>query len=263
MTEFWIALIAKAVATALIVVAATAAAEKSGPFWGGLISCLPVSAGPAYVLLAIQHDPEFVSSAALSSLASNISTWFYLLTFATLLARRHGVPVGLAGAFGVWLVLILAIRALNLGLTAALLGSLLAFWIAIRFAPKTDFIMPSAQMAARKWFELPLRAAAVGIFVAVLVTVSDAIGPTSTGIAAVFPIALSSLGIFTHRRLGSAGAAAALVSAMRPLLGIAMALCIVYLATPQWGSAIGLTAGLAASLAWPLFLVVYRKNPAN
>ena len=35
---------------------------------------LPVSAGPAYVFLALDHDPQFISQSALASLALNAAT---------------------------------------------------------------------------------------------------------------------------------------------------------------------------------------------
>ena len=85
---FWTALLVKAVSSALIVVLASVAAEASGAFWGGLIISLPIAAGPAYVMLALQHDDAFIATSALSSLTSNAAT-FALLTVFALLAPRH------------------------------------------------------------------------------------------------------------------------------------------------------------------------------
>lgn len=63
MTGFLLGLIGRAAATAFVVVGATVAAEVAGPFWGGLIVSLPVAAGPAYVMLALQHDAAFRADA--------------------------------------------------------------------------------------------------------------------------------------------------------------------------------------------------------
>ena len=54
-----------------VVVTATVVAEASGPFWGGLIVSLPIGAGPAYAMLALQHDAAFIAASALGSFAAN------------------------------------------------------------------------------------------------------------------------------------------------------------------------------------------------
>lgn len=53
-TAIWLPPLIRALTTALLVLSASVAAEMAGPFWGALIASLPVSAGPAYVFLAMQ-----------------------------------------------------------------------------------------------------------------------------------------------------------------------------------------------------------------
>jgi hypothetical protein len=57
----------KIVLTAAIVVAAATASERAGPLLGALILTLPIGAGPSYVFLALQHDPDFIAASALVS----------------------------------------------------------------------------------------------------------------------------------------------------------------------------------------------------
>jgi uncharacterized membrane protein (GlpM family) len=249
----------RAVSTALVVVAATVAAERLGPFWGGLVACLPVSAGPAYVLLALDRAPEFVAGAALASLAANVATWAFLLAVVRLSSRGRNLAVALGGALGIWFALVLVIERIDAPLAAVLAANVAAFVVADRLAPRVA--LDPSRFAARKrgWLELPARAAAVGVFVVAVVAVSDAIGPAATGIAAVFPIALSSLVVVATRRFGAAGGAVAAASAIRPLVGIALGLVVVHLAVPAWGVWTGLGAGLAATLAWPLAMIAARK----
>ena len=256
---FWTALINKAVATALVVVVASVAAEKSGPFWGGLISCLPVAAGPGYVMLALSQSPAFIADSAQSSLAAGMATWAYLFAFVRL-AGRWALWPSLLSAIGVWLTLAVIIRAAPMTFATALVGNAIAFFLAVRYTPVVEFDVASAGVRPRAWFELPLRALLVGLFVAVVVTIADAIGPAATGIAAVFPIALSSLAVAVHRRFGIRGSAAGLSSAVKPLVGIAAGLIAVHLTAPSWGSWPALAAGLAASLIWPLLLIALRTT---
>ena len=53
---------------------------------------MPISAGPAYVFLSLDHDAAFIAQSALSSLSINAVTIFLGLTY-VLLAQRHGLLV--------------------------------------------------------------------------------------------------------------------------------------------------------------------------
>ena len=85
--------------TATIVVVASVAVERSGPFIGALIAALPTAAGAAYILLAIEHPPAFIAASAVGSLAANAAVAVFALTYAVL-AQRHGVLPSIAVAVG-------------------------------------------------------------------------------------------------------------------------------------------------------------------
>ena len=59
---------------AAFVVSASFIAERSGPAIGALVATLPISAGPAYVFLALDHDAAFIAQGALTSLPINAAT---------------------------------------------------------------------------------------------------------------------------------------------------------------------------------------------
>ena len=60
----WFVLAMKMAVTALVVTTATIVAERLGATVGALVATLPVSAGPVYVFLALDHDAAFISSSA-------------------------------------------------------------------------------------------------------------------------------------------------------------------------------------------------------
>src|ERR1700758_2847638 len=66
---------------AAFVVTASFITERSGPAVGALIATLPISAGPAYVFLALGHDAAFVAEGALASFPINAVTMFFCLTY--------------------------------------------------------------------------------------------------------------------------------------------------------------------------------------
>jgi uncharacterized membrane protein (GlpM family) len=106
---FLFTLATKMAVAGLFVISATVIAERAGPFIGGLILTLPVSAGPAYVFLALDHDAAFLSASALASLANNAATFAYALSF-VFIAQRFGTIASVALALTCWLAATLIIR---------------------------------------------------------------------------------------------------------------------------------------------------------
>jgi len=89
---------------AALVVTASVITERSGPVIGALIATLPISAGPSYVFLALDHDAAFIAEGALASLAINAATLLLSLTY-VVLAQRWNAVVSIAGAMAVWVLL--------------------------------------------------------------------------------------------------------------------------------------------------------------
>src|SRR6202163_4037226 len=89
---------------AAFVVTGSMIAERSGPVIGALVATLPISAGPSYVFLALDHDAVFVADGALASLPINAATIFLCLTY-VVLAQRRSAAVSFAGAVMVWIAL--------------------------------------------------------------------------------------------------------------------------------------------------------------
>jgi hypothetical protein len=90
--------------SAIFVVTASIVTERSGPAIGALVATLPISAGPAYVFLALDHDAAFIAEGAVASLAINAATLFLSLTY-VVLAQRHSAAISIAGAMAVWILL--------------------------------------------------------------------------------------------------------------------------------------------------------------
>ena len=90
--------------TAAFVVSASVITERSGPVIGALVATLPISAGPSYVFLALDHDAAFIAEGALASLPINAATILLGLTY-VMLAQRRSALVSCAGAVAVWIAL--------------------------------------------------------------------------------------------------------------------------------------------------------------
>src|SRR3979409_1748224 len=102
--HFLLVLALRMAITAAFVISASIITERSGPTIGALIATLPISAGPSYVFLALDHDAAFIAQGALASLPINAATIWLALTY-VVLAQRHSALVSWGCAAAVWIAL--------------------------------------------------------------------------------------------------------------------------------------------------------------
>src|SRR3954465_14370103 len=124
-TAFLLTLGLRMAITAAFVVTASVITEKSGPVIGALIATLPISAGPSYVFLALDHDAAFIAEGALASLPINAATIFLGLTY-VLLAQRYSALISCTSAVLVWIALASVIRSVQWSLGGGLLVNVIA-----------------------------------------------------------------------------------------------------------------------------------------
>lgn len=256
---FWLPLLVKALATGLLVVTASAVAEALGPFWGALIASLPVSAGPAYVFLAMQHGADFVAASALSSFAANAATGLFLIVY-SFVALRLSPWRGLGIAVLLWLVASLAIHQVEWTPASASVLNLAVYGLGFALTSRIRRPNTAPPLAPRRRrFDLPVRAAAVAAFVSSVVAVSSLLGPDATGIAAVFPISLISLIVIVRPRIGGAAASLLATSALRSMLGFGLMLLALHLTARPLGTPTALAVALLVSAIWSAGLLVLRR----
>jgi hypothetical protein len=255
---FFIELATKMAVTAAFVVAATAVAERSGPFLGGFVATLPISAGPVYLFLALDHDASFIAASALASLAANAVTGLFALVY-ILVAQVRGPLVSLLVTLGFWALAIFTVRSFVWTLPGALMLNAASYAVAVPVARR----FRSAQFPPprRRWYDVPLRAGLVAVLVATVVGLSTRVGPALTGMLAVFPVVLTSLILIFHPRIGGPPTAAILANTLPGLVGFAAALLALHLATVPLGKTAALILALAVSIVWNLTLWANRSYP--
>lgn len=259
MEDIWVPLLIRMVVTAAVVIAATAMAERVSPFYASLIGAFPTSAGPAYVMLALKESDAFVAASAVASMASMIAIAPFVSVIVWL-APRSTVYVTAGGGILTWAAFALPISQIPWTPLTALAVNLvvypLCFWLT-RNLGKVPF---TRTRKPAKWFELPLRAFVVGLFVAAVVTASNLLGPVATGLGAVFPIVFLSLTVILHIRMGGAATAATMHSALRVVSGMVLALMVLYYGVVWFGEAAGLSLSLLASILWALAMVALNRR---
>jgi hypothetical protein len=254
---FILTLVLRMAVTAAFVVSASIITERSGPVIGALVATLPISAGPSYVFLALDHDAAFIAQGALASLPVNAATICLALTY-VLLAQRFNVVVSLGTAVVVWLILATLVKMTQWTVTGGLVVNAVAFAICLPLMRRFRHVrMP---LITRRWYDIPMRAALVATLVATVVTLSGWVGPTISGIIALYPVVFTSLMLILHPRIGGPPTAAVIANGGWGLLGFGIAIAVTHVAVLRFGSAIGLSLALAICVGWNLGLWAWGRR---
>ena len=252
---FWLALLVKMGASALIVVAASVLVERSGPFIGAMVATLPISAGPAYVVLALDHGPDFLAASSLVSFAINAASILFLSLYAQL-ARRHSLLVSLSASYALWLACAVAMIWIDASLPGVIAMNVAAFTIAFIVMRGRTREGAVARKPAPRWWDLPARAIAVMGIVLLVVVVGRLFGPKAAGIAALAPVVLTSLALILHPRIGGEATSLVFAHALPGMVGFALGLLVLHVSVIPLGPAAALLLGLATCLVWNGLLVV-------
>jgi hypothetical protein len=256
---FALTLIVKMVVTAAFLLAATITAERAGPLIGGLVATLPISAGPVYIFLALDHDAHFIAQSALGSLVTNAYNVIFAFTYAVL-AQKRSLLASFGVAIAVWFCLVWIGAALSWTVVSAVMFNVIVIAVSLWLsAPLRHAPMPRVET---RWYDLVLRATMVALLVGVVVTLSFRIGPTASGNLAVFPIVLSSIMIILHHRVGGPATAAVMANAIIGLGGFAVAVVVLNLSAEPFGSAVALALALLVSLGGNLMIYIVRQRLA-
>jgi hypothetical protein len=255
---FLITLGARMIAAAVVVIVAAFLVERAGPFIGAMIVTLPITTGPAYVFLGLDHPPAFLATTALSSLVANASTPVFMGIYARL-AQTRGVVVSLLVALSAWAASVAAASTVEWTLAGAVLLNI-ALYSAGALLLRGIGHAASAKPAGRRWWDLPLRAVTVMALCAAVILVARLIGPEAAGFVALAPMGFVSMALVVHPRAGGPTSAAVFANALPGMLGFVAALLVVHLAIVQLGTWPGLLAGLGISMLWNGSLVLVGRR---
>jgi hypothetical protein len=250
----------KILLTALVVVGATAVAERLKPVWGGILATIPLSSGATFVMLAISEHPAFLGDAARASLVTSIAAYAYLAVFVTL-APRRSPQVAVPAAFLTWLVLSLLGHTVEWSLGAAVLGNAVAFLACRQVTRSARGARVTGRRGAPTRRDLLARGLAVGLLATLVSVMGRYVGPGIAGTLAVFPVVYVTVAFIVQRRAGGAVAAATMASATTPLVGVSLAFFTIAVLAPAAGSLTAMLAALAVTIAWSLMLALRHLHP--
>jgi hypothetical protein len=228
----------------------TLAGRRWGPEVAGWLAGFPVLTGPILFLLALEYGPGFAAAAATVSLSAVFGAVVFILTYARVCARR---PPGLSllSGWAIWCGAALLLTWLRLTPYVSFGIALLSLVVAPKLFPRVW--APLSSTALPKW-ELPLRMLAGAALTLAVTSLAAEIGPSWSGMLAVFPVIGSVLAVFSHRTSGPAFAATllkAMIWGLYALTSFCLALAVLL---PQQGVAVSFVTATAVAIVvqWAL-----------
>jgi hypothetical protein len=252
-------LLVKMAAAAGIVVGCSTLAERSGAFVAAMIATLPISLGPVFVFLAMDHDAAFIAAGALGTMSSNLAHASFVLVY-VLLAQRYATLPSLGGTLLIWTIVLVTIRALALPAGAMVTLTVLAF-TGVHLFIRPYLVARPAVPPVAPWYAMPLRAGCVALLAGVITAISGVVGAGWSGVLAGLPIVLSSLIVILQPRIGGPASAAVIANGALGLLGAGLGLAAVHLTAVPLGSWSALALGLAIAVGWNLVLMGFARRP--
>lgn len=259
MIDPWLLLLVFKMATAAaVVVGCSLLAERSGPVIAAMIATLPISIGPVYIFLALDHDAAFIAQGALGSMSANLANAALCFVY-VILAQRFGTVACLGAALLGWLAALLLLRAVEPSFPILIITTIIVYGGLHRLFRRYRAARPAHQ-PSRPWYLIPMRAGFVATLAAVVTTLSSQVGPAWSGVLAALPVVLTSMIAMLQPRIGGPAMAAVLANSALPLIGFCMAIGSVHLAAVPLGSPLALTLGLAISITWNLGLMLLSRR---
>lgn len=255
---FWASLATKMLTSAAVVVAASFVVERTGPLVGAMVATLPLSAGPAYVFLALDHDTAFLRQSAIASLAAIAATGVFILVYAAA-AQARGTAASLGAALAAWLLASVGLSAFNLSLLGGVVVNLALFPAAMAWGNR---LLPTTALPRRKGrrSDVLVRAGTVMTLVAAVVLAGRTFGPGVAGLLALAPIVMTSLVIILQPRIGGRATAAVMIHSLPGMMGFVAAMSILALTVERLGAASSLGLALATSCAWNGGILALKRS---
>jgi hypothetical protein len=251
-------LILKLVLVPTLVAAVTLAARRWGLRVGGVLTALPMVAGPTLGFYAIEQGHAFAASASRATMLGIAASGAFCVAYAWSARRVSWAPSVLAG-WGAFACTALAMYGLpdlrGGGELALAVGALL---ISSRLLPTA----PAGEMSiTRQRWDLPMRMLVAAGVVVLFTALAALLGARLSGVLTALPVVTMIIAVFTHVQSGAGAIAAYFRGLLRGLHSFAL-FCAVFsaaLGALEWGLLPATAAALAAQLSLQS-LVLWRMS---
>ena len=237
---------------------ATLVSRRWGPAIGGLLVALPLTSGPVLLFLALDHGTTFATAAAEGSVAGAAAVAAFCLAYAWVGRSAPWWAAFLAGTAG-YLAMGIVMQPFLMGSVVLLvLVAVSAPLVALRLLPAQ---VPMADETAPPWWDIPARMVVGAGMVLGVTGLATVLGPQLSGLIATFPVFVTVLAVFTHRREGPSRTVLLMRGVLIGMFGsLAFFVVLAYTLIP-WGIAVAFTAAVTVALVvQALGLQVLRRG---
>lgn len=216
-------LLLKLVLVPALVAAVTLASRHWGLRVAGILTGLPLVAGPTFAFLAVEQGPAFAANAARAALLGLIATTAFCVAYGRAAARLPWMASVIVGWVAFLAPALILARMPDQGGPTELAFALVALMAGRRLLPAPNV----ATAAAPPRGDLAIRLIAAAGAVVVFTGLAAVLGPRMSGVLSVFPVVTAILAVFTHIQQGPAPVATFLRGLLRGMDGLAV-FCIVF-----------------------------------
>jgi hypothetical protein len=228
-----------------------------GPTVGGLLMGLPWMTGPVLFFLAGDKGEAFGVGASTGIELGVVCLSAYMLAYGVMTALAPW-PACLAAAATAFAGTAWLLQGLALDLWAATAAAVASLVLAMLLLPRPR--TPAGPMPL-PWWDIPARMLVALILVAAIMLTADALGPRLSGIVSTYPVILTVIGAFTHKRWGADAVRRVMRGLAQSLLSFAAFFLVVGLTLP-WAGVEGafLLASVPAAAISVMLLEMSRRR---
>jgi hypothetical protein len=235
----------KLILTPVLIASVTLVGRRWGPSIGGWLMGFPLTSGPVSLLLALQYGLPFAAHAAIGTMAGIGSDCVFCVVY-YVFARFTGWFGSSMAAIAGFLLATYLWNVASLPILPSILIVVAAAGIALWFIPRQPVSNGVAE--APKW-DMPARMGAAALFVLLLTTFANNLGPQLSGLISPFPVFTTVIAAFTHHQQGAKAAVQLLRGVALGTFAFASFFLVVALLLPGLGMALTYLAAVATTVA--------------
>jgi hypothetical protein len=244
----------KAVLVPTLVASVTLASRRWGFRIGGILTALPMVAGPTLIFYAIEQGNAFAAEAARTALLGIVATSGFCVAYAHTSRWMPWIGSLFAGWIAVAILTAALYRLPNLARLGEFAIALGALSVGRAMIPRRVHVQSRENYP--KW-DVPLRMATSAAAVILFTGVASLLGPRLSGFVSALPVVTMILAGFTHAQHGHESVAIFLRGLLRGLHSFAV-LCVAYawfLGPLGWGVLPAFSTALAAQITLQVVLL--------
>ncbi len=221
-------------------------ARRWGPAVAGFLVALPLTSGPVVVFVALEHGVPFGEEVGLAVLTGGFGLCAYAIAYVRASAVAGPFASGTI-ATAAFVIAGLIVNVLDpVSLPLVVLGVAIAMAIAIATVPAAPEVGRGGRVPP---WDLPARVLVGTALIVGLTTLAPTLGARLSGLAATYPVYVTTLTVFAHRQAGSAAAGALLRGLVLGLYGWLGFFTVVLIAMPRIGVLPAAACAVAGALA--------------